>query len=829
MTNLAIKIYRYFKNHRVVMYVAMLLSLAIFVLVGSQMKYEEDISKLLPGVDPSKSEGLVFSSLQIKDRIFIQFSANNDTTDLDEVLDACDEFVDALLESDTADNDVRDVMYRIDMDMLMTAADFAIANLPTFVDTAYYPIIDSMLDKKNIEAQMAENLELIMSGDELAYNYFVPYDPVGFRKLALNLNDASKTENVETKNNSYTIVNQHLVTVDSTVALVFLSPNFVAFDSKTGTRLANKIEAQIAALAQSYPGVDVLFHGAPIQSVFNSRQIKADLLLTVGLSLILICVVLLLCMRNKSTLPMLIAPIVYGSFFALTCMYLIQGKMSLMALGIGAIVLGVALSYCLHVITHYKYVSDPEQVLREQTRPVLLGTITTIGAFAGLLLTKSPLLRDFGMFASLAMIGTTGFCLLFLPQFFRPERNKKSSHAFGLIEKFNRVQFENTRWFIAAVAVVFVACLVMSRTVSFDSDLKNIGYFEPKVTKSMQQYTEKTNDGFSTTYYAVASRNLDTALIYSQTLSRTCDSLQKAGVIQGYSKSAKLLLPFAEQQKRIDFWNKFWTDERKNRVKTDITEAGEKVGIKAEMFQPFFDMLDADYEPTSIYEAEVLPNGLVSSMIEQVGDAYLVFTSVKAPAENVKRNNDIFTALPHTVVVDPFYYTGNMVELLNKDFNVVLGISSLFVLIVLLLSFHNILLAIIAFLPMGMSWYITLGIMGIFGMQFNLINIVISTFIFGIGVDYSIFIMDGLLARARGDESNLLLYHKTAIVFSAFVLIVGIASLIFATHPAISSIGFATLVGMTSTVVIAYTIQPFLFNLLIKTKLSKWMLKNNRG
>jgi len=809
------------------MYLTMLASFAVFAVVGSQMKYEEDISKLLPGVDPSKSEGLVFSSLQIKDRIFIQFSADNDTTGLDDVLAACDEFVDSLLEHDAADNDVRDVLYRIDMDMLMTAADFAVANLPIFIDSSMYPVIDSMISYENIEAQMAENIDLIMSGDELAYNYLVPYDPVGFRKLAIDAisKKSYSDKDKQAKTNSYTIVDQHLVTNDSTVAIVFLSPNFVAFDSKTGTRLATKIEAEIAALASSYPGVNVLFHGAPIQSVFNSRQIKSDLVLTMGMSLLLICVILLLCMRNKSTLPMLIAPIFYGAFFALACVYLIQGKMSLMALGIGAIVLGVALSYCLHVITHYKYVSDPEQVLREQTRPVLLGTITTIGAFAGLLLTKSPLLRDFGMFASFSMVGTTAFCLLFLPQFFNPERNRKSAKAFNLLEKFNKIQFERKRWFIAAVALLFVVCLVMSRFVTFDSDLKNIGYFEPKVMQSMQQYNAKTNDGFVTTYYAVTSHSLDTALIYNQKLSRTCDSLQKSGVIQGYSKAAMLLLPVGEQQRRIGLWNTFWSEGRSQQLKTDIIRAGQKVGIKAEMFQPFFDMLDADYEPASVYEAEALPNGLISSMIEKVGDSYLVFTSVKAPAENVKRNNDIFTALPHTVVVDPFYYTGNMVEMLNKDFNVVLGISSLFVLIVLLLSFRNILLAVIAFLPMGMSWYITLGIMGMFGLQFNLINIVISTFIFGIGVDYSIFIMDGLIARARGFENDLLLYHKTAIVFSAFVLIVGIASLIFATHPAIASIGFATLVGMTSTVMIAYTVQPFLFNLLINTRLRKWMLK----
>jgi predicted RND superfamily exporter protein len=100
--------------------------------------------------------------------------------------------------------------------------------------------------------------------------------------------------------------------------------------------------------------------------------------------------------------------------------------------------------------------------------------------------------------------------------------------------------------------------------------------------------------------------------------------------------------------------------------------------------------------------------------------------------------------------------------------------------------------------------------MAIFGLPFNLINIVISTFIFGFGVDYSIFIMVGLLADFR-TRRKLLTYHKTAIVFSAVVLIIGIASLLFATHPAMASIGISTLIGMSTVVLLSYSLQPFLF------------------
>ena len=148
----------------------------------------------------------------------------------------------------------------------------------------------------------------------------------------------------------------------------------------------------------------------------------------------------------------------------------------------------------------------------------------------------------------------------------------------------------------------------------------------------------------------------------------------------------------------------------------------------------------------------------------------------------------------------------------------ILLISSIFVLIVLLISFRNILVALIAFMPMAFSWYVVEGLMALFGIQFNLINIIISTFIFGIGVDYSIFVMEGLLAEARSGRKSLLEWHKTAIFFSAFVLIVVVLSMFFATHPAIRSIGFSTLVGMVTTILITYTLEPFFFRQMLKVR-----------
>jgi predicted RND superfamily exporter protein len=135
--------------------------------------------------------------------------------------------------------------------------------------------------------------------------------------------------------------------------------------------------------------------------------------------------------------------------------------------------------------------------------------------------------------------------------------------------------------------------------------------------------------------------------------------------------------------------------------------------------------------------------------------------------------------------------------------------------VVLLISFHyDWKLTLLGFAPILLSWLIVLGAMVIFDVRFNLINIIISTFIFGIGVDYSIFVMNGL----TDNNSQKLSFHKTAIFFSAITLIVTVSSMVLAVHPAIKSVGFSTLVGLISAVILSYVLQPAVYRWLNRQK-----------
>ena len=75
------------------------------------------------------------------------------------------------------------------------------------------------------------------------------------------------------------------------------------------------------------------------------------------------------------------------------------------------------------------------------------------------------------------------------------------------------------------------------------------------------------------------------------------------------------------------------------------------------------------------------------------------------------------------------------------------------------------------------SWVFTTGIMAVFGIQFNVINIIVCTLIFGIGVDYSIFMTMALQKEHTYGKIELPTY-RTSILLSVATTILGIGVLI---------------------------------------------------
>ena len=730
-----------------------------------------------------------------------------------------DEFTDMLFEKDSSSHYISNILSRMEPETAINALYFVLDHIPTFIDTTAYPTFAKALNPEVARLQMDTNHKLMMTDSIGDLTQMITYDP-------LNLRDAVIGDLQDVVTGNYNIIDGHFFCHDSTVAIAYLAPTFNTLNSGAATAFSKMLsKAQVEFEAQ-HPDVKVHAHGDPIGSVSNAGRIRSDLALTVGISIVLILILLVFFFRSPGFIGRLLLPILYGTFFSLACIYWIKGgSMSLMALGLGAIVLGVAISYCLHLLIHHFYVGDPEQLLTDESTPVFLGCLTTVGAFSSLLFTESELLRDFGMFASLALLGSTFFGLIFLPHFMPAIKADSNSKTFQRISKLNNLPFDSKKWFLVLITVIVIIGIIFSPRVDFDSDLRNLDYNSPEEIVAENLYNEKNNDGFYHLYFATVSTNLDEALeadkslmLILDTLSKKVDTTTHNALVHSYTSFIpKLFVTQADQKQRIAAWNAFWTEDRKDKARTLVRENAVRLQMDPDIFAGFEELLDNDYEPEPLFESGVVPDNLLGNFIECNADSqYMVFTDVSLRFDEKDVVTDTLVTNPKTFVMEPFYYCKSMVELINDDFNIAVWISSLFVLIILLVSFRNIITALISFLPMVLSWFMVQGYMALTGLEFNLINIIISTFIFGVGVDYSIFITEGLLSQARTGKKELLTWHKIAIFFSAVILVIVVTSLLFAVHPAIRSIGLITLIGMASTIMISYSLQPFVFWQLMK-------------
>ena len=158
--------------------------------------------------------------------------------------------------------------------------------------------------------------------------------------------------------------------------------------------------------------------------------------------------------------------------------------------------------------------------------------------------------------------------------------------------------------------------------------------------------------------------------------------------------------------------------------------------------------------------------------------------------------------------------TSAIVSSLTDNFNYIGWACGAIVFFFLWFSMGSIELALISFLPMAVSWVWILGIMALLGIQFNVVNIILATFIFGQGDDYTIFMTEGCQYE-YAYRRKMLNSYKQSIIISALIMFIGIGSLIVARHPALRSLAEVTIVGMFTVVFMAWLLPTYCFRWLV--------------
>jgi len=814
MTKITLKIYGFMQGHRRFCLLSFILVTSVLFCLFLRLDFKEDISDFLP-LEGNQQEAMqVYQDVSGASKIVAIFQGlDSISANPDNIVEAIDYFENIVSEKDSVEY-IKELTTQINLEKISEITDFVYSNIPYFLTENDYSRIDSLLNTSGyIEKKLEEDKELLMFPTSGLLSENLQRDPLNlFSPIVGRLQSGQASDNIE-------MYDGYIFTPDMSRAMVLMESPFGNSETQNNAVLMDFLKECANYVENEYAGVTVHYIGGPAIAVANSTQIKKDSLLSIAIAAVLIVALLIIVFRKAWNIILIVISVGWGWLFAMAMVSLIHSDVSLIVVGISSIILGIAVNYPLHLIAHTAHTGSMLQVLREIIAPLIIGNITTVGAFVALVPLKATALRDLGIFSALILIGTIVFTVVYLPHAVRRRGNHNHEISVKWLDWLSGIKLENNRWVVLTVVMLTIIFGFFSFKTGFDSNMSHINFMTNQQKADMVYFKELTSnnsDNTETLYVVSTGASLDEAIDNHSMLVPKIQGI--LATIDSINQSGLQFLPSSKQQtERLEEWSKF-IETHRNTLTDSLRHVSLTKGFQKDAFSPFHAILTDDYIPHE--KAFFDPLRTINSQhlsIDSVNGKYRVVNLISVPKDNIPYLRQKIESIGGTYFCfDVQSMNSAIANGLSDNFNYIGWACGLIVFFFLWASFASIELALLSFLPMAVSWIWILGIMGITGIQFNIVNIILATFIFGQGDDYTIFMTEGCCYE-YAFRKKMLASYKSSILVSALIMFVGIGTLIFAKHPALHSLAEVTIVGMLSVVLMAYLLPPLVFNWMTKS------------
>lgn len=814
MNNPFTKLYKQFVNHKILFTLYLLVIVVFILLFAPKLKFNEDISAIIPNDERITGMTDLVNNSSFASQIILHFYASDSNVCIPDSLLYYAKKIALPLEADT--QYVKNVLFNISTNVYTQLYDFFYIHLPFYLDDNDYVELAKRTSPEGIEYSLQQNLKSLLSPAGVATQKYIFKDPLNIVPMAIK-----RLENFKIDDN-FIIYQSAIFTKDKKHLLVFIDPVFRSSNTEKNATLIHKIDSLIALEVTAKSQIKAEYYGGTAVAVANATVIKTDIMLTVSIAFLALLVFFFVLFRQLRVFVLMFVPVLFGAGFALALLYLFKGQISAIALGIGAVLLGISIDYSLHFFAHLRSSQSMLLQLKELPEPIFMSSLTTASTFLCLLIIKSEALNELGLFAAVSVLLSAFFVLTILPILIPKKIYTKipNKHRNTLFDKITHYEFEKNKTLTYSVVLLSVIFLFFAKNIRFNSDISSLNYLSENL-KVAEKNIEKISTATLSSIFLISS---DTSWNSAVEKTETLDSLffiaKQKQLISGQISLSKLILSEKKQKQKIKRWNDFWKGKKPEEIKKILIEKGEKTYFKPNAFEAFYALLDKKFEIVKSSDFQPIVKAFARNYMHESDSLFSIISVAKVPQEKKKDFFDFFENKKEVNIIDKQFFTNRFFEVLHTDFNRLVNLSLFIVFVILLLFFGRIELAIITFIPILLSWVWVLGLMNIFGLEFNIFNIIISTFIFGLGIDYCIFTMRGLLNNYKYGERSLQPF-RLSILLSAITTILGIGVLIFARHLALKSIALVSIFGIVSVVAIAYILLPTLFHFLILFKKKK--------
>lgn len=581
-------------------------------------------------------------------------------------------------------------------------------------------------------------------------------------------------------------------------AVLFLGTTAAAFDSAIqgplleGIREAFDRLANAGDLALGQSGVNRF-------AVSAERSIKADIARISTLSILGLVLLFLLLFRSLRLVALASLPIGAGMLAGCAATLAVFGRVHGLTLAFGASLIGVCIDYVIHFYCHQTLEPDPDgphRTLDHIWPGLLLGGLTTVAGFVALGFSSFPGLREVALFASVGILAALAATRWLVPGLV-PRRPRPVAFQVRLANGLNDALTLLTRhraalWLLLAAAIALAVFAIPS--VRWDDGVSTMaGALDAELLAEDTAVRERVARFEQRRFVFAIGDDEDAALRANDAVKPHLEAALAAGELGGYSGLFDLL-PSAHRQAEVadairgdrGLW------ERLRAVL--IAE-----GFRAEMFEPFRDLLSSEPVPPLRYgdlaASPLAP--MVRSLRISLGDRTAFVTllnDVRKPDALAGR----LAAVPGALFLDQ----AALMERANRAYRErtlqLLLVGLLCVLCLVAGRYRSLRMTVAAFLPAVLAAGVTVAVLALLGVAVNLLVLTALLMVLSMGVDYGVFLVEAVTRRPQGLPATLL-----SVLVACLSTVLGFGLLGLSDHPALVVIGSTAAVGVTASLLLA--------------------------
>jgi len=651
--------------------------------------------------------------------------------------------------------------------------------------------IDSQLNKETVAQKMRGIYRQSLRPESIFMSSLARTDPIGIKLLLLDKLRALPAS----MGYDVAIEDGHFISRDGRHTMLIIQTPVPMMDSQRSNELIAVLQDRIKELP---PFVTADIISGHLHTVSNERVIKRDIKVASIIASVAFLMLFLLVFRDLRALFVFVIPLI-AVVWSIIIATFFEDRLSYLVIGFGTAIAGISIDYGLLVYIAMKRGADAMQTVK-LAKLVTIDAVTTMFSFFVLYFS---LIRGYHQLALFSMLCV--FICLILSLFVLPltlswkHYSLVSDPTIG--DRLKRTNWPTTMT-VGVWSLATIVFLILSFSVKFDSDVKKLDGSGPSVLQAEQTFHDVWGGKTNQAIFVVTGTSLEHAMEVNDSIYREASYV----VGRGDFTSIALFWPSDKLRKENrDRWDRFWKQRRETKLRALIRETSAAYGFSDGAFAPFFDGL------YSHQKERVNPGGFIAQLEERFvvskNGEYRIMSFFPDEQRYIDSLTEISKKYPGTFIVSGRTLSASISAFTAREVKILAPLAVLFNVVLTWLFFRNWKETLIALVPLvtGVVWL--LGIMSLFNMPLNVVNIVAGIVTTGVIVDYGL----GITYEYR---YNLRIGTVIAVTLSAVANVIGAGALLFAQHPALYSTGVAMVICMVTGYLSSVIVIPSLCSIL---------------